>query len=263
MAEDLSFYTGTILFKEIRFTFSFDKTELRLIPPEEDKHLIEWDWKMQETSPGVFSFADPIPIEDPYLVGECTETKHRITMLVYIGMRRGELCGLEWKDIDFENATMSICRSSQYVGNKTIITKEPKTYAGIRKFTLSESACELLKQYRTWQLKQRIKIGDRWNESDRLFTAWDGSPINPDTVTDWFSKFIKKSDLPHVTLHSLRHSNATIMIAEGADVRTVSNRLGHANTATTLNIYTHALESKDREAAKAIENALRGVEKIG
>lgn len=159
-----------------------------------------------------------------------------ITLLVYTGIRRGELCGLEWKDIDFENQVMHVVRSAQYIGNKTMITKEPKTKSGIRHFSLSIHACILLKKYRRWQLEQKLNAGDRWEESDRLFTSWNGKPIHPDTVTDWFSKFIKRSGLPYVTLHSLRHTNATLMIAEGTDVCTVSRRLGHANTATTVNI---------------------------
>lgn len=186
-----------------------------------------------------------------------------ITLLVYTGIRRGELCGLEWKDIDFENQVMHVVRSAQYIGNKTMITKEPKTKSGIRHFSLSIHACILLKKYRRWQLEQKFNAGDRWEESDRLFTSWNGKPIHPDTVTDWFSKFIKRSGLPYVTLHSLRHTNATLMIAEGTDVCTVSRRLGHANTATTLNIYAHALKSKDREAANTLDNVLEYHARIG
>lgn len=185
-----------------------------------------------------------------------------ITLLVYTGIRRGELCGLEWKDIDFENQVMHVVRSAQYIGNKTMITKEPKTKSGIRHFSLSIHACILLKKYRRWQLEQKFNAGDQWTESDRLFTSWNGKPIHPDTVTDWFSKFIKRSGLPYVTLHSLRHTNATLMIAEGTDVCTVSRRLGHANTATTLNIYAHALKSKDREAANTLDNVLEYHAKI-
>ena len=81
-------------------------------------------------------------------------------------------------------------------------------------------------------------------------------PIYPDTVTDWFAKFRKRNDLPKVTLHSLRHSNATLMIAEGVDIRTVSNRLGHAQASTTLNIYAHALKSRDLDAAEKLDAAL-------
>ncbi len=197
------------------------------------------------------------------LEDEPIQYRTMITLLVYTGIRRGELCGLEWKDIDFDNQVMRVCRSSQYVGGKTIITKEPKTKSAIRRFTLSTTACILLKQYRTWQMKQKLKIGDRWQECDRLFTTWEGTPIYPDTVTDWFAKFMRRTDLPYVTLHSLRHTNATLMIAEGTDVCTVSKRLGHANTATTLNIYAHALKSKDREAANTLESVLGNCAKVG
>lgn len=190
------------------------------------------------------------------LDNEPIQYRTMITLLVYTGIRRGELCGLEWKDIDFQTQVMHVCRSAQYIGNKTMITKEPKTKSGIRHFSLSTTACIMLRKYRQWQIEQRFKAGDQWCECDRLFTSWNGQPIHPDTITNWFAKFIKRSELPYVTLHSLRHTNATLMIAEGTDVCTVSRRLGHANTATTLNIYAHALKSKDREAANTIERTL-------
>ena len=107
-----------------------------------------------------------------------------------------------------------------------------------------------------WSASNINNLGDQWHDTDRLFTQWNGLPIYPDTVTDWFAKFIRKHDFPHVTLHSLRHTNASLMIAEGADVCTVSKRLGHANTATTLNIYAHALNSKDLEIADKLESVL-------
>lgn len=215
--------------------------------------------------------ADPPKV--PYREQRCLdekETKHMlsllsaepiqyrtmITLLVFTGMRRGELCGLEWKDIDFENQTVTICRTSQYIGNKEFITKEPKTRSGIRKLTVGTAVCRLLKSYRTCQALERLKAGDKWVDTDRLFTQWNGMPIYPDTVTDWFAKFLKRNDLPKVTLHSLRHSNATLMIAEGVDIRTVSNRLGHAQASTTLNIYAHALKSRDLDAAEKLDAAL-------
>ena len=179
-----------------------------------------------------------------------------VTLLLYTGMRRGELCGLEWKDIDFDKQTLTICRSSQYIGNKQFITKEPKTKAGIRKISIGSGICQLLQNYRQHQDKQREKTGDQWVENDRLFTQWNGEPIYPDTITDWFPKFLERCGLPKVTLHSLRHSNASLMIAEGVDIRTVSNRLGHAQTSTTLNIYSHALKSRDQDAADKLDMAL-------
>ena len=179
-----------------------------------------------------------------------------ISLLVFTGMRRGELCGLEWKDIDFENQTISICCSSQYIGNKQFITKEPKTKSGIRKISVGHAVCRLLMDYRDYQNQLRAEAGDQWEENDRLFTQWNGKPIYPDTITDWFPKFLARCGLPKVTLHSLRHSNATLMIAEVVDIRTVSNRLGHAQTSTTLNIYTHALKSRDRDVAEKLDEAL-------
>jgi len=226
-------------------------------------------WGLIEKNPA--SRADPPKVpyrEMKYLNVE--ETKLMLTLLnkepiqyrtmiylaVYTGLRRGELCGLEWKDIDLGNQIMWIRRSSQYIGNATIITKSPKTEAGVRQFALSESVCSLLREHRKWQREQRLMCGDLWQDKDRLFTQWNGEPTYPDTISDWFQKFLVRSGLPKVTLHSLRHTNATLMIAEGTDVCTVSKRLGHANTATTLNIYAHALKTKDQEAANNIERVL-------
>jgi integrase len=179
-----------------------------------------------------------------------------IILLIHTGLRRGELCGLEWKDFDLDEKRMRIVRSSQYIGNKTIVPKEPKTKSGIRELSIGATVCQMLREYRFWQTQERFKVGDQWNDTDRLFTQWNGLPIHPDTVTDWFKKFILKNKFPYVTLHSLRHTNATLMLAEGVDIATLSKRLGHANTATSLNIYAHALRSKDTEAADKLENAL-------
>lgn len=186
-----------------------------------------------------------------------------ITLLIYTGLRRGELNGLEWKDIDFEARTLTVARSSLYIGNGQTITKEPKSRAGKRKLTLSNTACMLLREYKAWQDERKEELGDKWQEHDRLFTQWNGVPIHPQTISDWFRKFLNKHpELPRVRLHSLRHSNATLLIAEGVDIRTVSNRLGHAQTSTTLNIYSHALQSRDAAAADCLDNALNDTEII-
>ena len=179
-----------------------------------------------------------------------------IMLLIYTGMRRGELFGLEWKDIDFENGYLSIVRTSQYIGNKTLITKEPKTKSSHRMMKLSNDIIKMLKAYYAWQIERRFQAGRDWVETDRLFTQWNGEPMYPDSLTKWFNGFLKRHNLRHVTLHSLRHTNATLMIAEGTDIRTVSSRLGHSNTSTTLNIYTHALKSKDEQAAEVLNDIL-------
>ena len=179
-----------------------------------------------------------------------------ITLLIFTGMRRGELFGLEWKDIDFENKYLKIERTSQYIGNGKLITKLPKTRSGCRGMQISQSLIAELRKYRAWQTQRRLELGSEWIDNDRLFTQWNGALMYPDTLTKWFSKFLERNNFRKVTLHSLRHTNATIMIAEGTDIRTVSNRLGHAQTSTTLNIYTHALKSKDEQAAEVLDNVL-------
>ena len=121
----------------------------------------------------------------------------------------------------------------------------------------------LLREYKAWQDKRKAELGDQWQEHDRLYTQWNGVPIHPQTISDWFRKFLNRhKELPRVRLHSLRHSNATLLISEGVDIRTVSNRLGHAQTSTTLNIYSHALQSRDAAAADCLDMALNDTEVI-
>ena len=134
--------------------------------------------------------------------------------------------------------------------------KEPKIRSGRRELSLSPTLCTLLKDYRVWQNTRRLRTGERWMNTDRLLTQSNGEPIYPDTVTEWFAKFLKRHGLPKVTLHSLRHTNATLMIAEGVDICTVSKRLGHANTSITLDVYAHALKTKDSDAANKLDAVL-------
>ena len=115
---------------------------------------------------------------------------------------------------------------------------------------------QLLAQHRTEQGIQRFRLGHQWIEHNKLFTQWNGKPIHPDTITSWFNKFIKKYNLPDITVHSLRHTNATLMIANGVDLRTVSKRLGHAQMSTTSDIYTHAIKTADERAADTLGDIL-------
>ncbi len=96
-----------------------------------------------------------------------------------------------------------------------------------------------------------------WLDSDRIFTQPNGKPLHPDTVTGWFRDFIKKTDLPRISIHSLRHTNITLLIAAGVPLRTVSYRAGHAQTSTTANIYSHALRTADEMVAGVLGDILR------
>lgn len=152
---------------------------------------------------------------------------------------------------------ISVRRSSQYVAGKGIFTKETKTETSDRTIRLPAQAFELLKEYKKWQLEERLKMGDRWEESNRIFTQYDGKPVHPDSITGWFREFIAKTDLPQITIHSLRHTNITLLIAAGVPLRTVSYRAGHAQTSTTANIYSHAIKTADEMAAGVLEDILK------
>jgi len=186
-----------------------------------------------------------------------TQSRTMIMLLIYSGLRRGELCGLEWDDIDFTKQLLTVRRASQYTAEKGIYTKETKTVTSDRTIKLPTSAFELLREHQYWQQLERIKLGDAWNETDRLFTQWNGQPIHPDSISGWFRDFIRNTDLPQISIHSLRHTNITLMIAAGVPLRTVSYRAGHAQTSTTANIYSHAIHSADEMAADVLEDILK------
>lgn len=190
------------------------------------------------------------------LDGEPPQYRTAILLLLNTGLRRGELCGLEWADVDFTRGTLSIQRNLLYLPGKGLYTDTPKTKSSARTIRLPSPCIPLLEQHRAWQEEYRASLGDQWIESGRLFTSADGSPIHPDTLTSWFSGFIKRHNLPKVTLHGLRHTNASLLIAAGTNIRTVSSRLGHSQTSTTTNIYAHAIQSADAAAAEALESIL-------
>ena len=184
-----------------------------------------------------------------------------VKLLLFTGMRRGELCGLEWKDIDFERAVITVRRSSLYLPGKGVFEDETKNETSERYMKVSADVVTMLKAWRAEQSKQRLRMGDQWQTSDRLFTAWDGAPIRPDVITAWFHKFVTKNGLPPIHIHSLRHTNATLLIAAGTNLTTVAARLGHANSTTTSKIYAHAIKSADQAAAEVLQDILHPVKK--
>lgn len=179
-----------------------------------------------------------------------------IKLLLYTGMRRGELCGLAWEDVDFERDVIHIRRSSLYLADKGVFEDETKNATSRRSIKAPADAMQALRRFRTWQRQQVLQLGDQWQDSGRVFTSWNGAPIHPDTITSWFSRFVKENGLPDISLHSLRHTNATLLIAAGINLQTVAARLGHASTATTSKIYAHAIQSADAAAADTLQDLL-------
>lgn len=179
-----------------------------------------------------------------------------VILTLFTGMRRGEVLGLEWSDIDFKEGFVNITKASQYTSEKGIFVKNPKTQSSIREVGIPDIVINMLKKYRTWYEAEKERCGDLWNNSNRLFVTWNGNPMHPDTVTDWFRSFIKKNNLPKITFHGLRHTNATLLISKNVDVAVVASRLGHAQITTTLNFYVHPVQSHNKEAGQVLEKML-------
>lgn len=185
---------------------------------------------------------------------EDIRVKTATMILLLTGIRRGELCGLEWDDIDFNAETITICRSVVTVATMGAITKDPKTESSKRVIGISDHLIKVLREYKEWYDIYREALGDRWVNSNRIFIQENGEGLYPSTVESWVHRICKAAGLPNRTVHSLRHTNITMQIAAGVPLVTVAGRAGHARTSTTTDIYSHFLKSSDRTAAKMLEN---------
>lgn len=177
-------------------------------------------------------------------------------LAIYGGFRRGEILGLEWKDINFETGLVSINRTALYSSDKGHYTDTPKTKGSIRSLKLPQNVMFILKKHQNEQFSQRLKIGDQWHETDRLFTTWNGKQMDGATPYNWLKKFCQRNNMRFVNLHSFRHLNASLLINSGIDIRTVSACLGHSQTSTTLNIYAHTFEQAKANAMETVANAI-------
>ena len=190
------------------------------------------------------------------LTVEDTKYKVAIILTIFTGVRLGELMGLEWQDVDFRNGIISINRSSQYLSDMGVFTKVPKTESSIREIAIPEFIISLLEEYKLWYEEQKSLYGELWTNSDRLFVQADGKPMHPSSISKWFVKYVGTIGLPVINFHGLRHTNASLLVAQNVDIAVVSARLGHAQISTTLDFYVHPLLSHNRKAGYALENLL-------
>ena len=183
------------------------------------------------------------------------------TMALYTGLRRGELLGLEWKDFDWERKIMTISRNSLWTQERGMYADTPKTASSVRSLKMQPELIELLTRYKSWQDNYIATVGDKWEDTDRLFTTWDGLPMHVTSPADYFREFCKKNDLRYCSPHSWRHLNATLMIESGIDVKTVQACLGHSAPTTTLSCYLHTFQSAQAAAMDAVGVAIRNFTK--
>ena len=178
-----------------------------------------------------------------------------VHLLLITGCRRGEVAGLQWSRIDWSKNQIKIDRALLYSRTKGVYEDTTKT-STTRFIKLPIETMQLLREYKMWYTELQLKNGDRWIKSDYLFVKDDGSEMHPDSITDYLGKFAERHGLPHINPHKFRHTHASLLIAKGVDVVTVSKRLGHAKVSTTSDIYSHAIQQADEGASECIADAL-------
>ena len=171
------------------------------------------------------------------------------------GLRRGELLALTWANVDLDQALITVCQSLQQT-NGGVSIKEPKSRRG-RQLALPTFAVESLRAHRARQAGERLLLGPGYVDNDLVFPRYDGSFWEPDSFTRSFAAAVRKSGLMAVNFHALRHSHATILLKQGVNPKVVSERLGHANVSTTLDIYSHVLPNMQEQAAQGLDRAFR------
>ena len=186
---------------------------------------------------------------------EFVDLKYKIIVhfAIVCGLRRSEILGIKWKNIDFVNKTLNLQKGSQYVPKKGYVETDLKNDTSVRSISLPQITITMLLDYKMQMSK--------YYDNDYVFLndkgIRTGKRMNPVSVTNWFKKFRDSIDLSNeVPLHGLRHTSATILIVKGINIKSVSKRLGHSNTSTTLNIYSHALTAVDKVAGDTLEKIL-------
>ena len=182
--------------------------------------------------------------------------KAMFTLALYSGMRHGELLGLKWTDIDFNNCIITINRIAIYTTEKGHFFGAPKTKSSQRSLKLPSAVIDMLAEYKREQARQRLALGDKWQNNNLVFPNDYGGIMHQTIPRRWLQAFCRDNNLPIVTVHGLRHANASLLISSGADVKTVSSTLGHSQTSTTLDIYAHSFATKQAEASEAVAEML-------
>ena len=176
-------------------------------------------------------------------------------LLIVTGCRRGEIMGLKWEKVDFDNCRVKIDRALVSSKSKGVFEESTKT-SDIRHLHLPKETMDLLRQHKREQLRLQLANGDRWLHTGYVFTQDNGDHMNPDSITGWLKDFSTRHGLPHINPHAFRHTVASVLLANGTDIVTVSKQLGHASITTTESFYSHIIEENKAKAADCIANVL-------
>jgi integrase len=174
---------------------------------------------------------------------------------IYLGLRRGEILALRWRDIDFDSQTLQVCGTLQRIAGSLQIS-ETKTASSKRSLHMPDTLIEKLKAHRIHQYEDRLKAGLMWQETGLVFVTKFGSPLEPRNLLRKFHGILKNAKMPKIRFHDLRHSCATLYLANGVSIRTIMDVLGHSKISQTMNTYAHVLPETKRDAINLMDSIL-------
>ncbi|MCX7746901.1 MAG: site-specific integrase [Clostridia bacterium] len=193
------------------------------------------------------------------LLSKVKDTRLEIPVFLglILGLRRSEICGLQWQNVDLIKGTIHIKNTRVHTSNGFETKPRTKNKSSNRKLKIGTTLLTLLKNERKKQMEYKLLYGEKYISNDFVFKNQDGELIDPGTLTHLFSNFLAKNDLSKIRLHDLRHTFATIMLKRGIDHKTVQQMLGHSNIYTLFNIYGHVLAEMEDEAVGVLEDILQ------
>jgi integrase len=201
---------------------------------------------------------DPCQVKTLLAAAKDTSMHVPIVLALSTGLRRGELVGLRWEDLDLDAGILMVRRSME-VTKGSVRAKAPKTKSGRRRVDLPPVAVEALIKHKARQAERRLLLGPDYHDEGIILAGRTRERMHPDSLTTMFDRIATKAGLEGVHLHDLRHTHATLLLLDGVHAKIVSERLGHANIGITLDTYSHVLPGMQGEAARKIDAALRDV----
>jgi integrase len=174
------------------------------------------------------------------------------------GMRRGEVLGLRWRDIDWDHRVINVRQAVTCLGGGTRIGP-PKTKTALRDIQgIDPHLLAALREHRVRQNERRLALGAAWQDNDLVFPTAIGTPVNPNNLARDYNRWVQQAGVPRIRIHDHRHTHASLLLQMGTDVKVVSERLGHSRASITMDVYSHVTSRQHVEAGDRIGAALFG-----